>query len=107
MMNLSFTITAVPSPDQLEYAIAYFEGDLKIMVGGIRFFDQPGILVVGLAIEMQQWLMDQVAGSHPDFVYHTMDHDGPILEFLNQSGEGYQVDSLWKDGEVCALVTGR
>lgn len=105
-MKIEFEITEVPKSEQMKYATAYVEGELKITVSNHLFFCQPGILLIELASFMKNWLDRVKRGHHEDFVYETMDHDEPIITIRYVDENGLEIDSIWRETQSseCVLV---
>lgn len=81
--------------NQWAYDNGYIEGDLQIYVHGAPFFSDPYINVVELSIQLGNWLDALRHGLVRDFVYESIDHDGPILLFTVE-GEALSISSPWQ-----------
>lgn len=77
------------------YDNGYIEGDLQIYMHGAPFFNDPYINVVELAIQLGKWLDAVRHGIVCDFVYESIDHDGPILSFTVEA-EALRISSPWQ-----------
>ena len=60
--------------------------------------------VVELAIQLGKWLEAVRHGHMRDFVYDSIDHDEPLLNFSVHEN-GVQLYSNWQEFEVKELVT--
>lgn len=103
-MRIEFEINDLLNKDQ-NYIVSYLEGNLKIFVKGILFFDQTGIPLIEFALFIKKWLEKVKLGNAVDFVYETMDHEQPILLLSKTNDEFYKIDSIWKEAEVYFILS--
>lgn len=70
------------------------EGSLKILIDNKLIFNEEGILLGELYLNLKKWL--KFSGKEPvSFTYESMDYeDGPILAF-QKSGPIWKVSSVW------------
>lgn len=81
----------------------YMEGGLQLYVHGEVFFGDPYINVVELAMQLGEWLEATRHGFMRDFVYESIDHEEPLLNFIVQE-DGVKLISNWQQFEVKELV---
>lgn len=71
------------------------EGRLLISVNGRHVFDEDGVLLMELGVDLVNWLGEVNAGTATDFAYFSMDFaDGPLLRF-SDDGSHWTIDSPW------------
>lgn len=74
--------------------LSRLEGDLKIYLDNNLYFNESGILLAELCIEILRWLKD-LDENFKVFQYWTIDYsEAPIIEIV-QLGEGYRFNSVW------------
>ena len=78
------------------------EGPMRICIESQVFFGEPVMLSLELAISLRKWTDAVRAGKIEDFVYESMEHDGPLLEFRRQPDGSWLVYSIWQRFESMA-----
>jgi len=95
-MNIEFDINKIPNNKEKKHFIAYLEGYLKIVINKKVFFEESGILLLELGINLLVWLNKYNNDNINDFIYETMDCDEtPILAFFNEENR-FIVKSVWQ-----------
>lgn len=80
------------------------KGYLEVYVNGDVLLVEPNMNVVDLAIQLGEWLQSVRRGVMRDFVYESLDQDGPVLHFSMQQ-DGILISSTWQNDERHKLLS--
>ena len=95
-MQIIYEVTDWPKTNAVVDLIAYFEGNLTIIVNDKVFFDESGIPLVELGLVVQRWLAEIEGDDLKTFVYLSMDHDEAILVFKPANQNEIILESIWQ-----------
>lgn len=72
------------------------EGQVAVVTHEGVLFQEDGILLLELGVDLSHWHDECNKGNMRDFKYVTMDHDSePILLFLKRSNGNFEITSPW------------
>ncbi|HYF95146.1 MAG TPA: hypothetical protein VD969_23295 [Symbiobacteriaceae bacterium] len=108
-VEFRFTISEASCPDPRLVAsknrkvLADVEGFLTICVNGRPIFEEPGVLLMELGLDLVDWLRDMRSGHVRNFQYVSIDYaDGPLVGFVQDGEERWSLESPWMNGPVLA-----
>ncbi len=96
-LKINFTIINVPTVFEGSKAQADVEGKLKIYIDKELFFDEENILLLELAISLNDWAKKIKQNEINNFYYESMDYeDEPILAFVNEQEDIWNLRFVWE-----------
>lgn len=83
------------------------DGALEISLDRICFFKEPSLALLELAVSLKKWRLKASRGTS-SFYYFTMEHDereGPILAFIKEDENRWQLFSIWQEFNHEGIIT--
>ncbi|MDR1317077.1 MAG: hypothetical protein LBK13_09415 [Spirochaetales bacterium] len=75
------------------HLIALIEGDLKIIINDILFFDEPYMNLLELSVQLYKWLHKVIKN---DFMYNSINNEEPVLNFHQINNKYWGINSIWE-----------
>jgi hypothetical protein len=101
-VEFRFTLSGERHPDprlvktRNRKALADIEGLLVISIDGNGLFEEPGVLLMELGLDLIVWVRDVKTGHTRNFEYLSMDYDeGPLLRFVRTVDQRWSLESPW------------
>lgn len=76
-------------------------GDFQIFIDNALYFDEQEFLLLEFGILLKKWVARIKTGEANCFIYNSIEHDSPILEFRYLQ-ESWEIFSEWRtsDGRI-------
>lgn len=71
------------------------DGEFQIFIDDEAYFDEKEFLLLEFGILLKKWVTKINNGKTEDFIYNSIEHDSPILEFRSTYGT-WEVFSDWR-----------
>lgn len=71
------------------------DGVFQIYVDDVAYFDEKEFLLLEFGILLKKWVAKINEGETTDFIYNSIEHDSPIIEFRYINGM-WEVFSDWR-----------
>lgn len=104
-IRFEFTLSTEKRPDpglvktRNFKVLADVEGHLFVLANDQVVFDENGVLLLELGVDLLEWLRDVSHGNVRDFDYVSMDFaEGPILRFIQTASHHWTLRSPWMKG---------
>lgn len=74
------------------------DGDFLIHIDNVAYFDEKEFLILEFGILLKKWMEKFNEGEITNFMYNSIEHDSPILEFRYING-AWEIYSDWRISE--------
>ncbi len=74
------------------------DGNFQILIDNVAYFDEKEFLILEFGILLKKWVRKFNEGEITNFMYNSIEHDSPILEFRYING-AWEIYSDWRVSE--------
>lgn len=80
------------------------DGDFQVYINNVVYFDEREFLLLEFGLLLKKWINKISTGDITNFIYLSIEHDSPILEFRYNNGT-WELFSEWRLSETRVFLS--